>query len=84
MEILTGIWTNIEAVTFGGVSVLILTNALTQAVKKYLPIGHEFVPYVVGIILCLIAGGFAWQGVLAGLVVGYLAGKFYDAIRGNE
>ena len=81
MEILTGIWANIESVTIGGVSILLLTNSLTQAVKKYLPLEHFVIPFIVGIVLCLIAGVLGWMQVLAGIVVGYLAGGLYDAFN---
>jgi len=78
MEILNGIWANIEAVTFGGISIIILTNALTQAVKDLIPVDHRVMPYIIGVVLALLATGLSFGGVLAGLVVGYLSASVYN------
>ena len=78
MEVLTGIWQNIEAVTIGGISIIILTNALTQALKNLTRIPHEVMPYIVGVILVLLANGLGAGQILAGLCVGFLSAKIYD------
>jgi hypothetical protein len=81
MEILQAAWANIADLTVGGISLIVITNALTQAIKGALPVDHRWVPYPVGVILALIGLGFTWEAVLTGIVVGYLATGVYNAVR---
>ena len=80
MEILTGAWTNIAELTVGGVSLIVITNALTQAIKGAIPLDHKWIPYPVGVILTLIGLGFTFEAVLTGIVVGFLASGVYNAL----
>ena len=81
MELLPEILQNIEAVTIGGISITLLTNSLTEAVKDKLPIDHKITPYIVGVILTLLGLGLGTGQVLAGIVVGFVATNLYRIIN---
>ena len=83
METLSGILSNIETVTIGGVSITLLIVALTQALKKHFPFDREILPYILGVIVVLLALGIGTGQVLAGLVAGFIASGAYKAIH-NE
>lgn len=80
MELLQSAWANIAELTVGGVSLIVITNALTQVIKEHLPVAHKWVPYPVGVVLALIGLGLTWEAVLTGIVVGYLASGVYNAL----
>ena len=83
MEILTGFWTHLTELTVGGVNLIVLTAALTQAIKGALPVQHKWLPYPVGVIIALIGLGLTWEAVLAGLAIGFLSAKTYDVVKGK-
>ena len=68
---------SIEAV-LSGVAVVALTNAI----KDWLPVNfHKVLPYLVGIVLALVAFGLAWANILIGILLGLVATGEYRLVK---
>lgn len=73
-----------EIISIYGVSLIALTNFLTQIFKKFVSENYKpLLPLVIGIILvCLSTSSFGTQYILGGLVIGGLAiGAFKVATK---